>query len=636
MGEKKRVFSLIFIMAASALIVAGVSISTLYRTAFKEEQARLVETAQSQARLIEAVARFDQKYSKKYPGGAEAATLNQIIDAHENYAGFGETGEFTLSKKEDNNIVFLLSHRHSDLDRPKPISFQSDLAEPMRMALLGRSGTVIGLDYRGEVVLAAHEPVAELGLGIVAKIDLSEIRAPFLKAGAIAGLFTVLIVLAGASLFIKITNPMLKQLETRTLELETMTDEMKLEIERRRLTEEELQKSEQMLKAAQKFAKIANYERDFKTGEGFWSDEQYRLFGYKPGEIQHTHELFKKHLHPEDRERIEKIIETSLATGESFETDCRYIPKNGDTRQAHIICTVQLDDDGKPRWLRGTFQDITDRKRIEDALQSARDNLERQVQYRTAKLRSANELLNLEVEERIANEKKMREQQDKLRSLSSQLLLTEERERRRIATELHDRIGQTLAVTKIKLGELREASTSNEAVKALDDIREFIDQTIQDTRSLTFELSPPILYELGLEAALAWLVDQTRQKHGLQIEFSDDGQPKPLDYSCRVIMFQAARELIFNIVKHARAHSATVSVREDNDAIRIDIEDDGLGFDISKLAASTPGFLGFGLFSIRERIGPLGGRMEIQSGSGSGTRATIVLPLVCNVEDDWE
>jgi signal transduction histidine kinase len=101
-------------------------------------------------------------------------------------------------------------------------------------------------------------------------------------------------------------------------------------------------------------------------------------------------------------------------------------------------------------------------------------------------------------------------------------------------------------------------------------------------------------------------------------------------------MFQAARELIFNIVKHARAQSATVSVRKDNDAIRIDIEDNGLGFDSSELAATASGSRGFGLFSIRERIGPLGGHMEIQSSPGGGTRATIVLPLACNVEGTWE
>jgi len=137
---------LIAIMTAVSLIVTLVTITTLYRTAINEETARLVETAQSQARLIEAVARFDIIYSTDYPGGPEAATLDQITDAHEHYAGFGETGEFTLSRKEGDKMVFLLSHRHSDLEKPKPVPFNSELAAPMRFALSGKSGTVIGPD----------------------------------------------------------------------------------------------------------------------------------------------------------------------------------------------------------------------------------------------------------------------------------------------------------------------------------------------------------------------------------------------------------------------------------------------------------------------------------------------------------
>jgi PAS domain S-box-containing protein len=272
-----------------------------------------------------------------------------------------------------------------------------------------------------------------------------------------------------------------------------------------------------------------------------------------------------------------------------------------------------------------------------EALQKSHRELERRVQERTAQLVSANELLNLEIEERKFTEKKLMEQQDKLRSLSSELQLTEERERRRLATDLHDRIGQNLAVTNIKLGELRETLASNKAsAAALDDIRGFIEQTIQDTRSLTFELSPPVLYELGLEAALAWLADRIREKHGLRVEFKDDGQPKPLDNGCRVIAFQAARELMFNTVKHARAKKATLSIRRDEDAIRIDIEDDGIGFDSSEIEAGETVSGGFGLFSIRERLSPLGGHLEIKSEPGRGTRASLVVPLVCDTQDAGE
>ena len=199
-------------MASLVIVSCAVSITILYRAAIKEETQRLKEAAESQARLIEAVARFDKKYSNDYPYGARAATLSQINDAHSKYRGFGNTGEFTLSKKENNQIVFLLSHRHYDLDEPKPVPWNSNLAEPMRLALSGKSGVIIGFDYRGVKVLAAYEPVVELDLGIVAKIDLAEVRAPFFKAAVITVIIAIVFIIFGVSLFFKVTNPILKRL----------------------------------------------------------------------------------------------------------------------------------------------------------------------------------------------------------------------------------------------------------------------------------------------------------------------------------------------------------------------------------------------------------------------------------------
>lgn len=212
MSDSRRVLLLILIMVTVALMVGGISIILLYRTALQEEETRLIETAQSQARLIEAVARFDATYSQGYSEGPMVATLSQIRDAHAHYTGFGETGEFTLAKREGDRMVFLLSHRHYDLELPKPVPFDSDLAEPMRRSLSGQSGTVVGLDYRGEMVLAAYEPVAELNWGIVAKIDLVEIRSPFVTAGLTAVFSGLLVITMGSVLFIRMTNPLLRQL----------------------------------------------------------------------------------------------------------------------------------------------------------------------------------------------------------------------------------------------------------------------------------------------------------------------------------------------------------------------------------------------------------------------------------------
>lgn len=207
MPDAKRILLLIGVLVVVTLSVAGVSIALLYGRAIQEERSRLTETAKSQARLIESVARFDAAYSQAYPEGPVTATIRQILDAHEQYQGFGDTGEFTLARREGDDIVFLLSHRQVGLETREPVPFASELAEPMRRALSGLSGTVIGQDYRGVVVLAAYEPVKELSLGIVAKIDLAEIRAPFVKAGLISAGVAIFAVLLGTGLIVGVTKP---------------------------------------------------------------------------------------------------------------------------------------------------------------------------------------------------------------------------------------------------------------------------------------------------------------------------------------------------------------------------------------------------------------------------------------------
>lgn len=212
--KNKQTYLLIAIMAFIAVCIAGTSIYILYNVSLAEERARLVETAQSQARLIEAIARFDKQFSAStHHGSSFEATISQIREAHENFKGFGQTGEFTLAKREGDEIVFLLSHRHYDLNQLNPVPFNEKNAEPMRRALLGKSGTIIGLDYRGETVLAAYEPVAELALGIVAKIDMAEVRAPFFQAGLMVGGLAACLILLGAWLFASITRPMIRQVE---------------------------------------------------------------------------------------------------------------------------------------------------------------------------------------------------------------------------------------------------------------------------------------------------------------------------------------------------------------------------------------------------------------------------------------
>ena len=224
MPERKRLAFLILLMTSVSLIVGGIAIAALYIVAFEQQKEHLVVTAQSLARLIDAVARFDAVYSTEYPDGPQAATLSQIVDAHERYRGFGETGELILARRVDDRIVFLIGHRDSNLSQAQPLPFDGELAEPMRRALSGQSGTVIGNDYRGHTVLAAHEPVRELNVGIVAKIDLAEIRAPFLRSALLGLAVALVVVFIGAMLFVRISNPMIKGIQDRESRLRAILD----------------------------------------------------------------------------------------------------------------------------------------------------------------------------------------------------------------------------------------------------------------------------------------------------------------------------------------------------------------------------------------------------------------------------
>ncbi len=232
------------------------------------------------------------------------------------------------------------------------------------------------------------------------------------------------------------------------------------------------------------------------------------------------------------------------------------------------------------------------------------------------------------ITERKQTEEKLIDYQEQLKSLASQLTLAEESERHRIATELHTSIDQSLVISKMKLDELRASTPPGELANILDEVCELLGQNIQEARTLTFDLSSPILYELGLEKAVAeWLIEQVQNKHGIKTVFIDDGQKKPLNDDMRVFLFRDIRELLFNVIKHAQAKNVKVSISKVAEQIQVTVEDDGWGFDPVKVTGMAVRTGAFGLFSIRQRLELLGGRFEINSAPGHGTRITITAPL---------
>jgi len=387
------------------------------------------------------------------------------------------------------------------------------------------------------------------------------------------------------------------------------------DITERKRQEEALARSEAVYRQAIENARGVPYQLRWPEGSyTFMGSGIEELIGFRPSELTRTkfnsliedivilsgskkaedllRSYFKALLRGDSKTAEKKMgkYQDLLIYGEKeqYQADILVRTKSG-TLKWLSDCNVPVEDEktGEATGVIGILQDITERKRAEE---------------------------------------KIRNYQEQLRSLASELLLTETQQRRQIAQELHDQIGQTLAMAKIKLGPLSQGSFAGGNGEMVAGVGELIDQAIQYTRSLTFELSPPILYELGLEAALEWLCEQT-EKHGIKTLFASNAQAKPLTDDIRMMLFQAVRELLMNVVKHARAKEVKVSVGRDEDHIRIEVDDDGRGFNVKKAKPPGSTMKGFGLFNINERLDYIGGALEIESQENRGTRITLTAPL---------
>jgi PAS domain S-box-containing protein len=219
--------------------------------------------------------------------------------------------------------------------------------------------------------------------------------------------------------------------------------------------------------------------------------------------------------------------------------------------------------------------------------------------------------------------------QGQLKTLTSELALAEEHERRRIAAGIHDDIAQKLAIAKLELQTLALSAADVKMSVDINSICTTIDRAIEDAHSLTFELSNPALYELSFDAAIEqWFFKQIQKKHGIKCRVVSYPESVELDADLKVLLFRAIRELAVNVVKYAKASTLRVNIKKGKDRIMISVRDDGVGFVPSEAGAFVLDDKGgFGLFNIRERLEHLGGAMKIQSASGKGTRVTLAAPL---------
>ena len=216
------------------------------------------------------------------------------------------------------------------------------------------------------------------------------------------------------------------------------------------------------------------------------------------------------------------------------------------------------------------------------------------------------------------------------------MTITEEKERRRIAAELHDLIGHSLALARIQLDAVSAASSKTETNLLTKDISRILLKAIQDTKNLILELSSPSMYEIGLGAGISELLEgQIEKRYRLETEFIDnisDSHRKALDENTRAILFRNVRELLINVIKHAKAHKVSVFIDAADAVFKIVVKDDGIGFNPEDVYRGANQEVKFGLFSIQERMTDLGGSLDIESEPGKGCKATLTVPLETDLE----
>jgi signal transduction histidine kinase len=321
-------------------------------------------------------------------------------------------------------------------------------------------------------------------------------------------------------------------------------------------------------------------------------------------------------------------------------------------------CEVSLVKDGAPAVVRlegfradpgpgglplcrAVMFDITERKRAEAALtaneetlRKVNEELERKVAERTTQLTDSVKSLEGEVRRRVHSEtalaaahEELSAHAGRLRDLAGEITHAVQRERRRIATILHEEVQQFLAAIRFRATSL--ARHEQESVRqGAAEILKLSSQCVATCRSLTFELHPPVLTIEGLTPAIEWLARYITEKHGLRIDVTVEGEiPRPAE-DVKLFVFEAARELLFNVAKHAQVDSATVRLRGTAiGGVELTVSDAGLGFDLGAPTLAGQDKIGFGLFSLRERLALLGGSLEIVTAPGQGSRCTVTVPL---------
>lgn len=362
------------------------------------------------------------------------------------------------------------------------------------------------------------------------------------------------------------------------------------DITERRKADDALRQIAADLAKAQDLAHIGSWRYNLDTKLSVWSEEMFRIFGLESKQGGPFYVDQKKYIHPDDWQRLKTAVRAALE-GEPYGLELTILRPDGSMRYIFTTGEAEFGQNGKVKGLFGTTQDITERK---------------------------------------LTEKTLKEQSEQLRVLSAKLSEAEEAERRRIARELHDQVGQNLTVVGINLNILRsmlpEESMKMVHARLLEDSLTLVEQTTEYTRSLMADLRPPDMDDYGLVASIRWYSERFSMRTGVDVIMEgEEIRPRPTPYIENNV-FRIVQEVLTNISKHARAMRTKISVDVVEEKLKLIIVDDGIGFDPEK-AHKEGEHHGWGLMTMAERAEVIGGRFSIESETGRGTQVTLEVPL---------
>ena len=350
------------------------------------------------------------------------------------------------------------------------------------------------------------------------------------------------------------------------------------DITERRRVEQALLEQRTLLSEAQKLAGLGCWEWDPSSGRVIWSEELYRIYGVSPQDFRPSFENYLERVHPEDRNRTAGTVAAAVTQGRGFTFEERIVRPDGEVRLLRSHGEVVRDREGRATKVLGACLDITEQKAAESAL----------------------------------------------RALSRRLVEAEEAERRRIARELHDSVGQNLSALNINLDLLSSQLGNPPAplARRLADSQSLVDATLQSIETVMADLRPPLLDEYGLEAALRWYGEEFARRIGVPLAVEAAAALERLRPEAAVALFRIAQEALNNTAKHAGARSIKVTLGVENGEAMLTIADDGRGFDPGNVRRGR-----WGMSTMRERAEAAGGRLAVDSTPGQGTTVRASVPL---------